>query len=267
MNDLEKKWDERLIKRIKKGGVVTDRSFNAMKPDPGELEIIGKFNYQTKMVHDVYSDFLFREHLLPIEKLTEDLFKPEDSKAIIRFIDSFRSMIPQVTFTDSDFRRIIGLPRNNYINKKIAKLVRDYTRLRIEGDVAIYWDEENRCTHKMTLVGSLVDVLIDEPERIKGNYPEHKYHFSMNLGGFFHFQNMYYHRIKLFPQKFYRMRPGAQNLGRYLAQYREVTVTFKDMVEIIGYPKDVKNERQRVKEIVKYLEEIKSHNYIRKYSI
>lgn len=266
MNELEKQLDENLLTKIKKGGVVTDQVLNRfVEKDSGKLEIVGKFNYQTKMVHDVYSDFLFRENALPTKRLETDMFKPEDMGEMLYAVNDLRMLVPRIIFSDSEFRKTLDLPSNIYTNKKIAEIVSDYSDLKLKGEVLGYWDEKEDEWHDILLNGSFVDVLIDKPRRIKGNYPEHIYFFMMNIGGFFHFQNFLYHKVKLFPQRFYRMRPESQNLYRFLTRYTNIDLTLNEISKIIGYKEDAKNERQRIGWIINHLDEIKKNRLVQRY--
>lgn len=266
LNKIEKKWDEdRLKKSDKKNHIVTDRTFNLLTDNPEDkLKIHGRFNYQTKWVHDVYVHILFRDHIRPFPRLTSDLFKPPEIKALVEKIDEIRWKLPVISFSDSEFKETLGLNPKNFSNEKISQIVRDYVHLRIEGEIYSYWNEGERQWDKIFLDDSLFGLFRNEPERYshRGHCPDHKYVFTMNVGGLFHFQNLFYHKFSLFRKPFYRLKPGSQDLYRHIAQYQSEHLGMERISRILGYKETAINKRQRAEEIRRYLEELRGEGFM-----
>jgi len=270
LNEIEKDWDEdKLKKSDKKNVIITDRTFNLLTGNPEDkLRIHGRFNYQTKWIHDIYVHLLFRNHVRPMPRLTEDIFKASDIKILAEMIDEIRWKVPVISFSDSQARETLGLDPTNFPNEEISRIVRDYAHLRVEGEIHSYWNEEQKLWKKIFLDDSLFGLFRDEPEEKyshRGHHLDHKYVFVMNVGGLFHFQNLFYHKYSLFKKEFYRLKPGSQNIFRYMAQYQKEALSLDEISWILGYQETVQNKRRRIELVIRYLDELIEKGFIRKY--
>lgn len=177
--------------------------------------------------------------------------------------------MPVISFSDSEFKKILDLNPKNYSNEIISQIVRDYVHLRIEGEIYSYWNEEEGKREKIFLDDSLFGLFRNEPERYshRGHCPDHKYVFVINVGGLFHFQNLFYLKFLLFRKLFYRLKPGSQDLYRHISQYQSEHLDMEKISRILGYKEKVINKRQRIEEIKKYLEELRAKGFIRRFEI
>ena len=93
-------------------GVTTDRALNLMVRK-SDLRIEGDFNYRVKWIHDVFCQTMWKYILkgVGLEELHEKngLIPPKDLNEIMKRLNELRSTLPQIKFTDKDFREITGL--------------------------------------------------------------------------------------------------------------------------------------------------------------
>jgi hypothetical protein len=251
---------------ITKGQVTTDRVFNMLYNDPDRrIRIVGDFNYKVKWIHDCFTHILKKEYVDKAPKLKEAIFRPEDKDKILAHINEFRSYLPQLKFTDAQFRKITGLKKVS--GEEINQLVESYRKLDIKGEIFSYWDKEINRWIRASFSGSIADVLTLETGKIspRGNKPEHEYCFSLNAGGFLLFHNLLHRRYKSFPKDFYQLRGGAQDIYRYVAQFNASDLLIRTMSKILGYG-ETKNISERKKRIDYYLNELKENGFIKDWS-
>jgi len=266
VNELEKRRDDYLIKKIeKRKNIVVDRPFNLILPgDPEKLEIIGNLNYKTRMVHDVYSNLLFRENVLSMPRLEEKMFGPEDLEEITENFLQMKSIMPSVIFSDSEFRDTLGLSSNAYPNRKVSELVDDYANLRIRGTFKVFWDGTDWQEISFRY-NPFAEVFAKKALRPVGHWPETSYLFRMTVAGCYLFQNFNFHQVNVFSQNFYRMSPGSQDFYRHISQWMNKWWTLQEISRIMGLKEEVENIWVRIKQVEKHLEEIRKAGLIQDY--
>lgn len=260
LNAIERKWDlQRLKKSDRKKYVCTDRGFNLLKSNPkNRLRIVGKLNYKTAWANDFYCHKLFHGHVRNVPRLTADLFDTLDMKTLVKKIDKLCRKVPVVEFTDSEFRKTLGLDPKNFSNEAIHRIILDYSHLRLEGVLYEFWDEETRAWMEVSLDDSMLGLAWKEPETVsKRGGPDRTYAVRANMAALFMFQSIRYHRFSLFKTEFYRLPAAAQLLYRAISPFQNVKLDAKAIRQILGTSGGL-----RIKKVKSILGTLKKNHFI-----
>jgi hypothetical protein len=214
------------------------------------------------------------EQILSITKPEEfehkqELIPPQSLGEIMSMLEELKGVIPVIRFTDKKFREVTGA--RHLSSEEIRELVLGYSKLSITGTAQIYHDPTT---------GNYRELMFDDYRiaqvviKKSGNYsrrnqkPEYEYFFDITVWGLVLFHNLYNKSFTKLPEDFAtKLKPGAQEIYRKIAQFTGTTYNIQTIAKIIGYgDTTLSNIKDTQQLIEKSLNQLKQEKLIKGWS-
>jgi hypothetical protein len=257
----------KLERALQHPGMTTERSLNYLMSTPCETAPCGLVGLTTRekwivdcIVESIANDPLFRED--------PDLYRFSHSQMvqIVNSSETIEDVSLWFSFADDDIRRLTG--RKDLPGWKIEQLLEGVRKKgEISGTFKVFYDQKHWCELKVS--GYLISDLLRQvygKASYRKNVPEKhavkkQYRFRLgSIAGLWILSNLAKGQFEKFPQGFYRLRPRAQDVARYLSLHvREpegARVGYELLSKLEGLKEDTVHPDQRIKQFKDDLDSI-----------
>lgn len=253
------------LDRITTPKVTTDPAMNIVKPG-NDMEITGNFNYRAKQMHDVFYHKLSLWIRNNPKKAKLYYFQSKSLEELLGVhLEELLTLLPPISFTDSEFRDITGL--RHLSGEDIKGIAEEYSKVRLDG--VFYIADDGKKWTEYSIHSHIAGIIIEESGdySIRGEKPIFRYCIGWNLLTFLLFHNLLHERFTLWGKDFYKLEGGQQNLIRYIRQFKNSKLGLEEISGIIGYDKSVEELskfgiQDRIRSIGDKLESLRRNKYI-----